>query len=728
MAIGRQKLQKIYLPGGVEFDPETQNFFKMNVEEGEKLKDVDDLLGLGETNPYRHLAKETRLALVPGNKGTGNSGAYGILGETNEQDLAAGKTERVELLYDSERPLETHLLHPEDPGPFCCPPLAGLITAGARLMLGIAHRLVMDRGGIVAFGDTDSLAIVATENGEDRNVETVGRGPVPVKTLSWAEVVAIAAAFEALNPYDPALVKGSILEIKEVNYDGEKTSAGFKAQSTRDMIELTALCISSKRYDLVRPDGNLADKKESMLGMLLSPLDPSPGDDRRDASREWITEAWLAIDDLWERRRCDRPWMQRPCVRRMAATSPAVMRIFAALNSEAAAGRNQDAAEPDEQEHIGGIRPFNFFIAATAIAPGGLTQCVVAPFERDPEKWSSLEWLRTDDGSVLPLGVPDRDGAVWRQKTVGEFLREYVNHSSPEWIGADGLPCHAETRGVLARRPIRDGDRYLLTKESLTWSDDPKHAFTLVQPVTFQLTGEERQARLSWNTIARPAVKAIGASAVAKRLNTDTSTVRRWQKGTTTPADISTVEKAAALCAEDMGLFTADEMRQHSTLSLLELAPQRVALRQLYVAFMVNVLSEKHGGARALAKAMSDQRKTTALSSVQAWRRLDKVPSSAADLNAILARLADFSKRKLRELGRRVQVTPDPISQQNAVLIYFAALLDVRLRVKDGILNTPTSLEKEARELFPSELTIWVPAIVFSGWLLCTLVVHPLNQ
>jgi hypothetical protein len=133
------------------------------------------------------------------------------------------------------------------------------------------------------------------------------------------------------NPYDQSLIRGSILEIKEINYAGEKRSPGFKAQSTLDMIELTALCISSKRYDLIRPDGTLADKKESILGMLLSPLDASPGDDRREASRDWIGEAWRAIDDLWERRPVDCPWMERPAVRRLAATSPAVMKNLASL-------------------------------------------------------------------------------------------------------------------------------------------------------------------------------------------------------------------------------------------------------------------------------------------------------------------------------------------------------------------------------------------------------------
>ena len=54
---------------------------------------------------------------------------------------------------------------PEDPGPYCFPPVAAAITAAARLMLALLERLVRDAGGHYAFCDTDSMAIVATRRG-----------------------------------------------------------------------------------------------------------------------------------------------------------------------------------------------------------------------------------------------------------------------------------------------------------------------------------------------------------------------------------------------------------------------------------------------------------------------------------------------------------------------------------------------------------------------------------
>src|SRR5207249_781532 len=136
------------------------------------------------------------------------------------------------------------------------------------------------------------------------------------------------------------------------------------------------------------------------------------------------------------------------------------------------------------------IRPFNFYLAATATGTGSadklVTKAVVAPFERDPLKWQRLEWISTDTGRLLELGKPDENGVNWRLRTVGDFLRDYASHTSPEWLDHDGRLCNGQTRGVLRRRAIRDGDRYLSTKESLTWGDDPALAFETPQPEAFR--------------------------------------------------------------------------------------------------------------------------------------------------------------------------------------------------------------------------------------------------
>ena len=104
--------------------------------------------------------------------------------------------------------------------------------------------------------------------------------------------------------------------------------------------------------------------------------------------------------------------------------------------------------------------------------------------------------------------------------------------------------------------------------------------------------------------------------------------------------------------------------------------------------------------------------------------QLDTTFAALADptRRAILARLAGFSKKTLRDLRRRVDVHDDPAGHQIVTFTALAALHDVKVRVQDGILNTPTSLEKEGRELIPAEAVAWFPAVaVAAAAVLCTI-------
>src|SRR5205085_676544 len=96
----------------------------------------------------------------------------------------------------------------EEPGRFFFAPQAALTTGGARLMLALAERLTRDRGGGYAMCDTDSLTIVSSTRGGlvpcpggNRSTPT---GEDAVLALSHADVDAIRADLNALNPYDPA--------------------------------------------------------------------------------------------------------------------------------------------------------------------------------------------------------------------------------------------------------------------------------------------------------------------------------------------------------------------------------------------------------------------------------------------------------------------------------------------------------------------------------------------
>lgn len=645
--VGEARLQPVAFPGGALFDPSAgDNFFKFNVEEGEKLK-----RGLGE---YAALSKSTRLALAPGIKALGNSGAFGIFAETNERDLPGEQKEWVDLLGDGDQ-LRVHLKHPEEPGRFFCPPLAGLITAGARLMLGLAHSLVRHAGGTVAFGDTDSLAVVATEDGRDVPIDTTvrqyERELISLKSLSWAEIQEIVVQFEALNPYDHALIPGSILEIKEVNYRDDA------------MVEIEALTRSAKRYRLKHTDGSIADRKESILGMLLSPLDQAPGDDRRDASTGWIDNAWEVVEEIVERGSSDRAWLNRPAVRRLSVSSPKVMKNLSAFNR----------GKPREEQ----IRPFNFYLVATATSTAStgevVTQSVVAPFERDPAKWARLEWARTDTGQGLVLGQPDENGVAWRLRTVGEFLKQFAEHTSPEWLDCEGRLCNSQTRGVLTRRPIRDGDRYLLTKESLTWvDDDPEHAFETPQPISFRDASRNAgtmRAPTEWTQIILPAIKALGAQEIANRLQLNYRTVKSWTSGQKRPVNFGPVRQAAIGLAMDHGLFSDEEIARHNDTTILSLVPGRVQLAAEFLTHVTAMFLTLRGGMRPLARAMPKTAKP-AVETVRRWRDFHTAPKTLADNTAYLRRMAKFARAGLRQLGRRVVTERGPAGDRVVILAY----------------------------------------------------------
>jgi hypothetical protein len=207
------------------------------------------------------LAKED---VADGGKCVGNSGAYGIWAETNAETLQIGKTEPVKLYIDEEGQ-DARLLHPEDPGRFFCIAIAGLITSAARLMLGLAHCCVQEKGGLIAFGDTDSLAIVCTKSGGEVLIE----GELH-RALSPGEVEEIISRFAPLNPY------GGIKTILEIK------TAGGKPEPVE------AFVLNTKRYAIFDSDNiTVVEGKESVLGALLSPIDLNPLAEENSISKAW---------------------------------------------------------------------------------------------------------------------------------------------------------------------------------------------------------------------------------------------------------------------------------------------------------------------------------------------------------------------------------------------------------------------------------------------------------
>jgi hypothetical protein len=635
----RRRLRKVRLPSGAWLHPNARDVFLTLIEEGERLRRGD--------GHWRKVLGPTRQALYGAWKAGNNGLAFGLLAQTNEVDLPGELREEVTLLFDGGS-IRAPLLHPSDPGAFACVPLAGLVTSCARLLQACVHRAVNDRGGLVAMGDTDSSHIVSTETGGRIPVETVFSDPNTggartrtdyIHALSEREVEEIAALFEPLNPFDKRLMPGSPLKIKSRNVE--------------------ALIIADKCYCLLGADGILADGKASILGMYMPPVE------------NWITEAWRYIIDLWRRaspravapqggsqtafkqpRSCERPWLDRPAVRTMPASASAVW------------GRVKSVAP----------RPFDLFLAARAVGrkstePNKKIAVVLAPFETDPEKWCALPWVFEASGELVPFKEPDAEGWRWELVTIADVLQEYVNRHPDDVLDAEGSPCRWYARGPLRRRSVRRGRKWVLTKESLTWSDDPALAFWTQPPEAFRADGgaDPGISRVKWETI-RAAIAVVGPTQVTTRMGLTSRSASYWAAGKS-PSDPDKVAQAVVAVATKAGFLLPDDNGLSSEAICAEL-PWRGAAAQFFVSAMVALIADRLGGLRELARTMAIDEKTA-----RRWLALCQGElRPVGKINAIVAKLGKLARREIGTARRRMALDHGPAGERQAIVAYLSVL------------------------------------------------------
>ena len=443
-------LKPILFRGQVLIDPRTQDFFKVVIEERNRIANSSDL------------EKSERDRLKRSLKTFGSATSYGIFAQMDRKE----SNKEVELTcygIDPE-PYECTVKHPESPGEFCFPPLASLITGGSHLLLALLERLVTDRGGTYAMEDTDSMAIVASEGG--------GLVPCPggqyrtqdgceaIHALTWAQVDEIVALLDRLNPYDRDAVKDPILKIEGDNFDPK----------TKEQRQLWCLAISAKRYalflsdrngepELLRKGVNNGDGEDGWsqhgLGHLMNPTDPESDD------RAWIAQAWLGI----VRRSLCLPTEPLPfadCVAlgQITVSSPEVLRPLRKLN----AGKTYA-----EQ-----IKPFNFILSCH-VAPFGHPVGadpehfhLIAPYERDPRKWVRLPWIDqyTWHRYRISTSIASPTRTIARVNSYGDVLQEYEFHEEAKCADSTGAPCRERSVGLLSRRHVTIEELHFIGKES----------------------------------------------------------------------------------------------------------------------------------------------------------------------------------------------------------------------------------------------------------------------
>ena len=216
--VGTQKGMKGTRIGTRNINPETDDFFRVIIEERKSLP---------KEHPHYLLLKIIANSL------------YGIFAELNKVEYGKNKAKRLDV-FSGEDNFDQQTCVVEREGGWHFPPAAALITAGGRLMLAILQAMVEEKNGTYLLTDTDSLFFIASQRGGlipcPGGPHKKSDGTSAVKAITWAQVRNICAKLNRLNPYNKKIV-GEILKIEDCNYDRAK-----------DQHQLYGLAISAKRY------------------------------------------------------------------------------------------------------------------------------------------------------------------------------------------------------------------------------------------------------------------------------------------------------------------------------------------------------------------------------------------------------------------------------------------------------------------------------------------------
>jgi len=496
-------LNPVSLRGAVRVDPTDGDFFRTVIE---LRKSLPDSLPITERKRLEDFLKVLA-----------NSTSYGIFAEMNRQERGGDRRQPVTVYGLDPDPFETAVLAPEEPGAWCFPPLAAFIAGAARLMLALLECGVTELGGTFAMADTDSMAIVATEQGGlmpcPGGAERFRRKPA-IRALSWSEVEGIRDRFAHLNPYDPDLIPGSVLKLEEVNRDEHEQQR-----------QVWCLATSAKRYCLYTLDEDgepqLVKWSEHGLGHLLNPTDPD-GDDR-----DWMRQLWegivrkaLGLAVTWP------AWLDRPALSRLTVSSPELLRPFSDLN----AGKGYaDQVKPFSFMLVGHVPPLS--------RPAGADPArfqLVAPYETDPRKWLTLEWIDRYSGKRIPVTTDPLGQRPMHAhlQTYGDVLGAFQTHPEAKSADAMGKACTRRTVGLLRRRVVQETYVAHVGKEAnklelveVGFEHDPEAV----------LTEYTRPGHDHWSAVVLPLLRDANLREVAEATGVSSRQLRTLVKGDARP-------------------------------------------------------------------------------------------------------------------------------------------------------------------------------------------------
>jgi hypothetical protein len=457
------------------------------------------------------------------------SGAYGTAAETNPIDIDPDDEKRKlrPVMVYADKAFKDWVSRPERPGRFNFFPTAALITAEARLLLAMAKHEVERRGGAVAYCDTDSLAVVATEYGDfvpcQGGPYTLKDGRRAIRALSWNDVDEIRQRFAALNCYDPGAIPGSILKCEDENYP---LGPDGKPDYTRRE-QLYCYAVSEKLYALftidARGEPHVRKYSSLVLGQLRSPIPvPRDGD-----PRAWIVEAWTR--DI--RAALGKPvepfaWESFPAMEQLTMST---WNVFAPY---------QTYARPFDFLTVGLISQDRADIAAHP------KHCCKTPrpscllFD-DPAQWRAQKWR------CLGCGAEWDFDTFPRLRTYGELVERTLQTLDRKRLNADGSEPTTVMRGVTIPRPVHVKSRTYIGKEVIVDPSDTDEAYTAeMLSATKTLEYYDPAERLN---ALRAEVEAAGLKTVAREMGEDPRNLRKIVNQKTTPHEATIAKIRAAV-------------------------------------------------------------------------------------------------------------------------------------------------------------------------------------
>jgi len=473
LPVGTQEgLSPVRLRGEVYVDPTSDDFFRSLIEERQRIRND------ASRDPVE---RETLQRLL---KTIGSATSYGIFAETRVGDPVRGG---VEVVVFGPESMKCRVTTPETAGALAFPPIAATIAGGARLMLALIQGGVEARGGTFMGCDTDSLFIVASPAGGFvpclGGPHRLADGRKAVRALSDAEVDAVLAEIERLNPYDPTAVP-RLVKLEDENFDRHGRR-----------VDLMGYQLGSKRYVLyerTRRGPRIRKFSRHGLGMYRP-----PHPDRRD---RWIRRVWYGFlreaEGLASAPSPD--WLQLPAVSQLTASTPHVLRPFGAYNR----------SRPYEQQ----VKPFNFLLVGhvdpMAPLPPHLQRPVVPfhPYETAAVTLPhSPRWVDRHSGQSLVTTTRGggRPGTV-RLKTYGDAVADYRWHPEAKNGDPRGGTGRRTSQGLLPRLSIRVTDVRHIGKEGNRLDEEESGAlFAVHEPYV-----EYHDERAEWEA-ALPTLRRI---------------------------------------------------------------------------------------------------------------------------------------------------------------------------------------------------------------------------